>query len=122
MEQKHGIATTFEDDGQAKPLEDDVRAMPFRSVRELLTNIVKHSQNTRIRKEGEQIVIHLEDDGIGFAPDGLEIGEDMGGFGLFSIRERLSHMGGSVDIDSNPGQRCRCTLRALLLPSESRVG
>ncbi len=126
IEQKHGIATTFADDGHAKPLEKDIQAMLFRSVRELLVNVVKHSQATHvaiiIRREKDQIVIHLEDDGIGFAPGDVEIGKDTGGFGLFSIRERLNHMGGSLEIDSSPDQGCRCIMRALLLQSEANVG
>ena len=43
-------------------------------------------------------------------------GRTPGGFGLFSIRERLEHLGGSFDIDSQPGKgtraRLRCPLRA----------
>jgi two-component system, NarL family, sensor histidine kinase DegS len=61
--------------------------------------------------------IRLEDDGIGFAQDKVVIGKDTGGFGLFSIRERLSHMGGSLEIDSSPGQGCRSVLRAPLQQS-----
>jgi len=40
--EKHGIQTEFRDDGQPKPLDDDIRALLFRNVRELLINIVKH--------------------------------------------------------------------------------
>ncbi|NQV36020.1 MAG: PAS domain S-box protein [Phycisphaeraceae bacterium] len=118
IEQKHGIATDFTDDGQAKPLEEDVQALVFRSVRELLANTVKHSQAKRIEvsisRAEDQVLVHLEDDGIGFDPDKVVIGKDTGGFGLFSIRERLSHLGGSLEIDSSPGQGCRSVLRAPL--------
>jgi PAS domain S-box-containing protein len=121
VEQKHGIATKFTDDGQTKFLEEDIQAMLFRSVRELLVNVVKHSQakcvEASVFREEDQIVIHLEDDGIGFAPDKVVIDKDVGGFGLFSIRERLSHMGGSLEIDSSPGQGCRSILYAPLQQS-----
>jgi len=118
VEQKHGIATEFTDDGQTKPLEEDIRALLFRSVRELLVNVVKHSQAQRVdvsvsREEG-QILIRLQDDGIGFVRDKVVVGQRTGGFGLFSIRERLSQMGGSLEIDSSPGQGCRSLLRAPL--------
>jgi signal transduction histidine kinase len=121
IEQKHGIVTVFTDRGQAKPLEEDIRALLFRSVRELLANVVKHSKADRVRlsvsREDDQIVIHLEDNGVGFAPDEVLIGNEAGGFGLFSIRERLSQMEGSLEIHSSPGQGCQSILRAPLRQS-----
>jgi len=121
IEEKHGIAATFTDDGQTKPLKDDIQALLFRSVRELLANAVKHSQaqnvEVTVSRVEDQILILLEDDGIGFTPDKVLVGNDTGGFGLFSIRERLSHLGGSLEIDSSPGQGCRSILRAPLQQS-----
>ncbi|MFC1762406.1 PAS domain S-box protein [Planctomycetota bacterium] len=121
IEQKHGIDTEFTDDGQTKPLDDDVQALLFRSVRELLANTVKHSKASMVwisisRVEG-QILIRLEDDGIGFAPGKVVVGKDVGGFGIFSIRERLIHLGGSLEMDSSPGQGCRSVLKAPLQQS-----
>jgi signal transduction histidine kinase len=43
IREKHEIQTEFRDDGQPKPLDDDIRALLFRNVRELLMNIVKHA-------------------------------------------------------------------------------
>ena len=121
IEQKHGIATTFTDDGQAKPLKEDIRALLFRSVRELLANVVKHSKAKRVEvnifRAEDQVVISFQDDGIGFSPDKVVVGTSTGGFGLFSVRERLSQLGGSLDIDSEPGQGCKSVLRAPLQQS-----
>ena len=121
IESKHGIATAFIDDGQTKSLTEDIRALLFRSVRELLVNVVKHSEAQRVEvsvsREGDQIQIRLEDNGIGFDPDKVVVGHETGGFGLFSIRERLSHIGGILEIDSSPGQGCRSFLRASLQTS-----
>jgi len=121
IEQKHEIATAFTDDGLAKPLADDVRALLFRSVRELLANVVKHSQAQRVEvaisRADNQILIRVEDNGIGFALDQVVVDRDTGGFGLFSIRERLSQLGGSLEIDSSPNQGCRSILRAPLQES-----
>ncbi len=118
IEQKHGIDTEFTDSGQSIPLTDDIQALLFRSVRELLANVVKHSQASRVEvnisQEEDQILVRLEDDGVGFAPDRVVVGGATGGFGLFSLRERLSQLGGSLEIDSCAGQGCRSLLRAPL--------
>ncbi len=122
IERKHGIHTEFTDDGAAKPLDGEIQALLFRSVRELLINVVKHSRASKVGisicREGDEIIICLEDDGIGFMPDKVVVGKEGGGYGLFSIRERLSQMGGSLQIDSSPGRGCRSSLKAPLLQSD----
>jgi signal transduction histidine kinase len=53
----------------------------------------------------------VEDNGNGFDPakiDGTAAEPD--GFGLFSIRERIKHMGGRLEIESRPGQGTRVTI------------
>jgi PAS domain S-box-containing protein len=118
IEQRHGFHTVFSTDGQAKPLCEDVRAMLFRSVRELLNNAVKYSEahtiEVSIVREEDQIVIVIDDNGIGFTPEDVVISTESGGFGLFSIRERLDQLGGSLEIHSSPGQGCKCILHAPL--------
>jgi len=49
--------------------------------------------------------------------DKVVVGNGTGGFGLFSIRECLSQLGGSLEIDSSPGQGCRSLLNASLQQS-----
>ena len=119
IERKHGIATEFEDDGQAKPLDDDISAILFRDVRELLMNVVKHSRAAKvkvsIRRVGKQIRVDVEDDGVGFELSKTSsIPNGKGGFGLFSIRERLEQLGGHLDIESEPGRGCKVTMTAPL--------
>ncbi len=119
IERKYDIATEFEDDGLPKPLDDDIRVILFRNVRELLINVVKHARakniKVSIRKIGSRIRVSVEDDGVGFDSAGAEsliTGKDA--FGLFSIRERLEHLGGNLEIDSSPGCGCRITITSPL--------
>jgi len=119
IDRKSAIKSKFEDDGQVKPLSDDVKILLFRSVRELLSNVIEHAhaQNVKvsIRKLGSQIKVRIEDDGVGFNPS--EIAQRKGkqqGSGHFSIGERLRELGGYLEIDSNPGQGCRVTMTAPL--------
>jgi len=119
IQEKHGIASEFEDDGQPKPLDDDLRTVLFRNVRELLHNGVKHAHAHKVkgatRRGGTQIAVSGADDGIGFDPGKVLAMEGRaGGFGLFSIRERLEELGGHLEIDSGPGHGAKITLMAPL--------
>jgi signal transduction histidine kinase len=116
---KYGIETEFEDDGQNKPLDDDIRTVLFRNVRELLNNIVKHANAKKVKvsisKLGTRIKVYIEDDGVGFDPVGISLRPtESGKFGLFSIRERLEQLGGCVNIDSKPGKGTRVLMTAPL--------
>ena len=105
FQEKFGIACRFEDDGQPKPLEEEVKTTLFRAVRELLVNVVKHagatSAEVTMRRIGDTIRIDVVDNGVGFdvSLQGFHDGKS-GGFGLFSIRERLSHVGGELRVES----------------------
>ncbi|MHC4544398.1 MAG: PAS domain S-box protein [Planctomycetota bacterium] len=119
VEKKYGIATEFEDDGLHKPLDDDIRVLLFRNVRELLINIIKHAHASKVKvsigKVGGRIHVSVEDDGLGFEPAKAEsMITNKEAFGLFSIRERLEHFGGNLDIDSAPGCGCRVTITSPL--------
>ena len=60
-----------------------------------------------------QVRITVEDDGAGFDPSEIEgIAATERGFGLFSIKERLHYLGGSMHIKSAPNQGTRITLLA----------
>ena len=99
------------------PLTEDVRVMLYRSVRELLMNVGKHSKATsaqvRFSTDSETLSIAVEDDGIGFDPDQLTAGRS-GGFGLFSLRERLRDLGVQFVLASSKGKGTRALLRAAL--------
>jgi len=121
VREAHGLQTEFADDGCAKPLTDEVRILLFEAVRELLVNVIKHAQARHVKvsvvKKDRRIEVEVQDDGIGMPAENVR--EFMprfggGGFGLFSIRERLNHMGGELIIQSNQGRGTRVILRAPL--------
>lgn len=119
MKQKYGIEVGFQDDKRTKPLDSGVRVLLYQAVRELLVNVAKHAEsqeaNVSISRAGKKIRIEASDDGIGF--DNSEIGlhaDIEGGFGLFSIQERLEPIGGQLKIESEPGNGTKVTLTAPL--------
>jgi PAS domain S-box-containing protein len=118
-EKQYGIKCEFEDDGETKPLDDDIRVLLFQNVRELLVNVCKHSQaqnaKVYVMREDSDIRVGVEDNGVGFDASGVETQwDESSGFGLFSIRERLNQFGGGFEIDSEPGRGTRITLTAPL--------
>lgn len=76
----------------------------YRVLQEMLHNAVKHSQAKeiliQINREGPELVIQFEDDGIGFDPENLV----RKGMGLGNIRSRIDYLKGTVEMDSTPGE------------------
>jgi signal transduction histidine kinase len=102
-----GINFRLNNNNQLTQISQELKILLFQIVRELLNNVAKHAQAKEtlvsIGKVGDSILIEVEDDGIGL--DVSRIGDYSGGpvgFGLFSIRERLNHIGGDFHIDSSP--------------------
>ncbi|MGD0596734.1 MAG: PAS domain-containing protein [Sedimentisphaerales bacterium] len=119
VQKRHGIATEFQDDGKAKPLDDDVKMMLFRNIRELRINCIKHANagkvRVNIRRIDDSIEVVVEDNGVGFDPAEvrLTVGKKSK-FGLFSIRESLENLGGHFIIESKPGAGCKAIMTAPL--------
>jgi len=113
IEKRAGIHVEIVDDGKRPPFDDAIAALLFRAVRELLTNVFKHaeSQTARVemRHERDDFVIDVEDRGIGF--DTERTVHAPNGFGLFSVREQIHRLGGTVAIESTPRQGTRVRLR-----------
>lgn|GEM_PF-294042 len=119
VKQQHGILIELDDDKQEKPLTEDAKVLLFKIVRELLMNIVRHAQTEHagisIRKEGQNMLITVEDSGKGFDPSWIDIlTGGTKGFGLFNVRERIRNLGGTVEILSRPGNGTRVILQVPL--------
>jgi PAS domain S-box-containing protein len=124
IQARYGIEIVLEDDGRAKPADEKTRVILFRSIRELLINAAKHAGARRIHVRLECVEDRLnaavEDDGVGMEPDVAAVR----GSGLFSIHERLSHVGGSMRIESAPGRGTKIRLCAPLkngIPAKATV-
>ena len=114
-----GIKTEFIDNipkNRRDTLDANVRTILFRNVRELLVNVVKHAQankvSVRLEDRNPSLRIIVEDDGIGFGHAATQAGNKTGGFGLFSIEELMTDLGGSLRIVSKPGKGCTAILSA----------
>jgi PAS domain S-box-containing protein len=120
MAERHGLQVELTIMDNTDPSSESVKVFLFESVRELLFNIVKHAQTDSARLDlrhgpDNMLQIVVADSGKGFGSEPEQnAGELAGGFGLSSMRERLKLIGGSMDIDSVPGQETSITLRVPL--------
>ncbi len=124
VRQQQRLMVTVEDDGMPKPLEDQVSVLLFQTVRELLQNVVKHARSkratVRCAVSNDQLTLDVLDPGVGFEVNNISrLPTRHGGFGLFSIRERLKLMGGHIDIHSVIGEGTTVRIR---VPLKSQHG
>jgi signal transduction histidine kinase len=108
MAETHGLRVTIRSEGEHPPLSEDLRVLLFQLVRELLFNVIKHAgvneAEVILDVQNDHLVITVSDKGRGF--DLAELNRRRaagGGFGLFSIRERLALFGGRLELQSKPG-------------------
>jgi PAS domain S-box-containing protein len=111
------LTTSVQADATAEPNDDTIRVFLFQAARELILNAAKHGRPTSVTislsnvDEG-YLRLTVTDDGVGCDPNRLSSGSGEAGFGLFSIRERLALIGGSLEITSTPGQGTKATMTA----------
>jgi len=115
VEERFGIRTEFTDKGRQHQLDIRLRSILFRNTRELVINAVKHAQAARVSvsliHEENLTKIIVRDDGIGFHVDDHPTFDNIeSSFGLFSIRETMAEVGGSLEILSEPGQGTEAVL------------
>jgi len=125
IRRQHGLDVRVQSDNTPTPFDNDIRVVLFQAVRELMFNIVKHAQCTRVDIriccQENHVHIQVQDNGVGFSaakafPNaGRKVMTgSAGGFGLFNVRERLTHLGGHMEITSVPEKGTRVTLIAPL--------
>lgn len=116
MAEKNQFKVDIRSDSRAEPATEDIRLLLFECVRELLFNALKHSGVRQagvivMRTRDGRIKIVVEDKGKGFDPD-VQRTRCRGAatLGLFSIQQSLAHIGGSLQIETAPGEGTRVTL------------
>jgi signal transduction histidine kinase len=86
----------------------------FRAVQEAINNIARHSRAESALIEIDtppgELRIEIEDDGAGFDVASVQAPSESGrGLGLLGLRERMELLGGTVEVDSSPGDGTRVT-------------
>jgi NarL family two-component system sensor histidine kinase LiaS len=99
-----------------RPLPLPLEQALFRIAQEGLTNIARHSGAQTVEIDliwnGDEILLAIADDGVGFNPTVSDSGSGSGGkngMGLQSMRERVEALGGRLEVHSQPGAGTQVT-------------
>lgn len=113
---KRGVAVQFEFPDEPLDLSPEARIAVYRVVQEALSNIERHAQAETVlvacTVSTTELAIEVEDDGVGFDPEEMRQPRESGqGLGLLGMRERLSLLGGTCVVESQPGSGTRVVIR-----------
>jgi signal transduction histidine kinase len=111
-----GIRVRVSADNVSDDLPEEHKTCIYRVVQEALHNASRHAEARQVRISAQQradrIVLAIEDDGHGFDPD---LGS---GLGLLGMQERVSNLGGTFRVESQPGHG---TVIRVVLPIARQV-
>ncbi len=117
-----GVPATVEVTGTVRPLITGIEVALFRVAQEALANIARHADATRagvtLSYLDDVVLLDIRDDGTGFDPGARRDG-DGAGFGLDSMRQRVAGAGGTLTVETAPGQG---TTIAVAVPAIERPG
>jgi len=103
-----------------KRLDQEMETNLYRITQEALNNVIKHSEASSVsvllERSGDNVVLIVEDNGRGFEVDKVMRSErGLGrGLGLSGIRERAELIGGSLEIESEPGNGTTLYVRVFI--------
>ena len=111
------IAVSLEVEGLGRRLPRDVELVLYRVFQEALTNVSKHTSAktalVQLKRRRNEVTLVIKDNGEGFDPG--EFSPTRGsGLGLFGMRERLTLVGGSVEVESEKGKGTKIEARVPL--------
>jgi signal transduction histidine kinase len=121
---ENGLPAALEVTGQADLLPAPIEATLIRAAQEILTNVRKHAQarqvNLTLTYMEDEVILDVQDDGVGFDPAGAPLQAVMEhGYGLVALQERAVQLGGSLQIESAPGEG---TTVVVALPTTAQNG
>lgn len=109
LKAQRGLTVHFQDRASGCDLPSITETVVLRIVQEGLDNALQHANvdevDVLIDTRGDDLVVRIEDRGRGFDP----AREDHEGIGLEAMRERAELAGGTMTVDSSPGEGTRLT-------------
>jgi two-component system CheB/CheR fusion protein len=118
MRKTYHLEVVLDDDLKPKPLNSITASILFRSVRELLINVTRHAKvnvaHVSTRCADGRLTLRVIDQGTGFSPTS-SASRSSAGFGLATMRERVSYIGGTLQLES---ERNRGTTATIQVPMD----
>ena len=119
--EESGITATATVTGEARPLARETEAVFLRVAQEALANVRKHSRASRaaltLSFMPDLLTLDARDDGVGFDPTANTLNAGYaGGFGLQGMRERIQGIGGTLSVESAPGEGATITAELPSMP------
>lgn len=110
VEARVGLETDFRTEGEGH-LSPDVEEGLYRIAQEALNNALRHaharSVSVSLHLNNQTVALEVADDGIGFDPAAAQ---EQGGFGLRGMEERAARLGGTLRVESRPGEGSKITV------------
>lgn len=110
VEARVGLETDFRTEGEGH-LSPDVEEGLYRIAQEALNNALRHaharSVSVSLHLNNQTVALEVADDGIGFDPPAAQ---EQGGFGLRGMEERAARLGGTLRVESRPGEGSKITV------------
>ncbi len=115
LDRDRGIDVRVEVRGSDHDLSPEARLVLFRIAQEALSNVKRHSEATRasvrLDCETERVAMTVSDNGKGFdLPPWLGDWARIGKLGLTGMRERATLLGGTLRVESKPGEGTTVTI------------
>ncbi|MCK4793648.1 MAG: PAS domain S-box protein, partial [Desulfobacteraceae bacterium] len=110
--QRAEVEVEIEVIGRKKRLPPEIETALYRITQEALTNVAKHAQAKKIKlqldRQLKTVTVSIEDDGQGFDVEELQTTlAPPQGMGLAGMKDRISLLGGRLEIHSKPGEGTR---------------
>ena len=121
---RYGQKINVYSEGDVTIIPTDVRVVLFRITQEAVTNVIRHANasevNIRLRMSTNEVLLQIEDDGIGFNVDStIDSGIGQARLGLLGMMERATLVGGTCSIKSQPGKGTQVIASVPIPPGES---
>jgi PAS domain S-box-containing protein len=102
---RFGLKTNFTSNIEDPNLSKKITIGIFRILQESLTNVARHAEATKVDvtfiKQGEQLILLIEDNGKGFDPKATREKKTLG---IIGMQERAIMINGSYQVNSTPGK------------------
>ena len=116
LEAQTGVTCHCTIDPDLPSVGPDGDAMLFRIVQEALTNVARHARAASVEiracRDGDELVLEVEDDGVGIA---FEYLSDQSTWGLRGMRERAHYLGGTLQAGNTTASGALVLLRLPLI-------